>query len=380
MPLDLSTPPSVDIDALLQPIREDQPAGRSLIYEAEYDQIREARRSEEDIPQGAWTRDTKVADWDGVVDLAVACLTTKTKDLQIAAWLTEALTRLHGFAGLRDGMRVLLGIQEGYWDSYYPQVEDGDLDSRVGPFLFLNQANTLIRILRTIPLTTGEETYDLNQHIESRETENLIRKNPDDEKKILAGGRIRADRFDRAVVASPRRFYERIVADLHAAKVAFDAFDKSTDEHFGRDAPSLMDLRKTIDECLRLLDPILAQKRQSEPDSELDAPPEPEPGVEETNALDEAGGSGEAEGSTSSVVARAATGMDFGTLLIEFHQRAEELASAGVKLKENRQRHAELLEQVRALDVEYEEISRQVSRNREFYDLLQKLLRSGRAG
>ena len=33
----------------------------------------------------------------------------RSKDLQVAAWLTEALTRTYGFPGLRDGLRVLRG-------------------------------------------------------------------------------------------------------------------------------------------------------------------------------------------------------------------------------------------------------------------------------
>ena len=47
----MPSPPTIDIDSLLAPIPGDNPAGGSLAYSPEYDQIREARRSDEDINQ-----------------------------------------------------------------------------------------------------------------------------------------------------------------------------------------------------------------------------------------------------------------------------------------------------------------------------------------
>jgi type VI secretion system protein ImpA len=95
---------NLDLEALLAPIPGENPAGRSLRYEGTYDAIQEARRADDDLPQGPWQRARKVADWAGVIQLASEALSTKSKDLQIAAWLVEALvTRLWPF---RIGRRV----------------------------------------------------------------------------------------------------------------------------------------------------------------------------------------------------------------------------------------------------------------------------------
>jgi len=44
-----------------------------------------------------------VANWRLVSETASDCLASRSKDLMLACWFTEALTHVHGFAGLRDG-------------------------------------------------------------------------------------------------------------------------------------------------------------------------------------------------------------------------------------------------------------------------------------
>src|SRR5262245_25137396 len=64
----------IDIEALLTPIPGDNAAGESLQYLGTHDEIREARRAEEDLEQGDWKRDLKVADWRQVMSLATEAL------------------------------------------------------------------------------------------------------------------------------------------------------------------------------------------------------------------------------------------------------------------------------------------------------------------
>lgn len=386
-----SSPPTVEIEPLLAPIPGDDPSGASLAYSPEYDQIREARRADDSLNQGAWSRERKVADYDQVVEVATACLATRTKDLQIAAWLTEALGRLHGYAGLRDGFVVMKEIQERFWETYYPQIEDGDVESRFGPFLFLNdKLKGLPFLVRTTPLTQGmdDQDYDALKHSESRETDNLIKKTPEKEKQILATGRITAKKFDDAVAQTPKGFYARLCTDLAEARAALKAFEDSTDERFGRDAPSLLEVGKALEEVARIVDPILAAKRVAEPDPVE----EPEPPVpSEAGETPEAPADGSAPVATNGSISfdgvvvpsrRSRLGTpqegeapDFGRVLIDFRDRAQTLAEAGVKLTENRAKYAELLAELKRLDDEYEELSAVVSRDREAYQLLARLLK-----
>jgi len=283
----MATSPVLDVEALLVPIAGEKPAGKDLAYDADYDEIRETRRSEDDAHQGDWQRSAKVAEWDRVIELCSECLKSKTKDLQIAAWMTEALARLRGFAGLRDGLRLLQGIQERFWETYYPALEAGDLESRGGPFLFLSDPKVLPFLIRSVPLTAGVgaagEHYSYLRWQESRATENAGLKSPDLMAAMIAEGKITSKQFDEAVAQTPRRFYEDLVDDLNESWAAFKEFDQSTDHRFGRDAPSMVNVRKALEECRKLLEPILKAKRQQEPDEEASDESEPaEEAVEES--------------------------------------------------------------------------------------------------
>ena len=172
----MATPPVLDVEPLLVAIAGENPSGRNLFYEPQYDELREARRVEDDTLQGDWKRKAKTADWERVVELGSDLLKRLTKDLQIAAWMTEALARKRGLPGLRDGLILVRELQERFWDTYYPNIEDGDLDSRVGPFLFLDKALPLV--IRSVPLTAwlGEEKYSFLRWKEGLATDNEGRK------------------------------------------------------------------------------------------------------------------------------------------------------------------------------------------------------------
>ena len=78
---------------LLNPIDGPNPSGVNLRYDPVYDKIKEARREEDHPPPGMTERDRKVADNSLVIKLTKEVLANKTKDLQLAVWLTEALTQ-----------------------------------------------------------------------------------------------------------------------------------------------------------------------------------------------------------------------------------------------------------------------------------------------
>src|SRR6266481_5139584 len=115
---------------LLNPISADKPAGENLRYAPVYDKIKEARREDDDAPQGDWKHERKVADWQLTVKLISEALATKTKDLQLAAWLAEAMLRREGVNGLREVLDTMRGFLENFWDGLYPELEDGDAEYR----------------------------------------------------------------------------------------------------------------------------------------------------------------------------------------------------------------------------------------------------------
>src|SRR6266853_1645398 len=126
-------------DDLLDPITAEQPTGTDLRWTSEWDRIKEARRADDGLDSGKWTKkDQKTSDWPRVKELVTTALRERSKDLQLALWLTESDIKLRGFQGLRDGLRITRELMVRYWDrGLYPVMEDGPED-RAGPFEWLN--------------------------------------------------------------------------------------------------------------------------------------------------------------------------------------------------------------------------------------------------
>lgn len=281
----MPSPQTIEIEALLAPIAEENPAGESLRYEGTYDTIQEQIREEEILEQGDWQRETKTADWRAAVTTASAALTTKSKDLQLAAWLTMALVKRHGFAGLRDGCRLLRELAEQFWESLYPELEDGDAEFRAGPLEGLN--GRLPLLIKQVPLTkSGEDVYTWLHWEEARMVDNLARQNQEEAlQAALADGKVSSEQLNKAVAATPRTFYETLLEDVQQSKDECEQLDRVSDEKFGRSAPSLVDIKKTIDECLDFIKSTVKKKRAQEGIKDEDGDRSPA-----TNGLDEAAG------------------------------------------------------------------------------------------
>jgi type VI secretion system protein ImpA len=264
-------------DDILGPISADRPAGTDLRWTPEWDRIKEARRADDDLDAGKWVkRERKTADWRAVREMTIAALTERTKDLQLALWLTEANLRLYGFPGLADGFRITRELMVRYWDhGLFPTMEDGPED-RAGPFEWLN--NKLVDVIGAAPITVrsdGGTDYSFNDLMEARRvgSEGSWRKadgEADDGKKKaydadIAAGRLSLDRFEEAVKATPRGAYEKFHFVFEEALGNFAELEKAVDEKFGDAAPQLSGCRSGLREIRVEVERILDRRRALEP-------------------------------------------------------------------------------------------------------------------
>lgn len=107
------------------PIPGENPSGRSLRLDPVYDRIREARREDDSLAQGAWQRERKVADHGLAVRLMEQALATESKDLQLAAWLSDSLLRREGIDGLRNGLKLCEALVERSGTPCIPRSKTG---------------------------------------------------------------------------------------------------------------------------------------------------------------------------------------------------------------------------------------------------------------
>ncbi len=240
-------------EGLLNPIPGDNPSGKTLRYDPVYDKIREARREEDVLPQGEWSREVKKADFPLVIKLTTEALSTKSKDLQLAAWLTEAILFRDHVAGLREGLDLLRGYLETFWDTLYPEIDDGDLEFRVGPLAWVG--SKLDVAMRRLPLTKNRLDYFKYQ--ESRrvgyEADAVTEDKAAARATAIAEKKCTAEEFDEAVRATGDAYYEKLAANLVTALESLQLLETLCDEKFGREAPSYANLRTALEEVQDLV-------------------------------------------------------------------------------------------------------------------------------
>ena len=272
---DLQKPPVIDLEAIFTPISEENPSGENLRYSGLYDEILEARRADEDLALGVWKTDLKTADYRQVIDLAVPALKTQTKDLQISAWLSEALVMEYGFAGLRDSFKLMSGLQEKFWETLFPEIDEGDMESRANAVDWMDDKAALA--IQKAPITQGEGYSYLDFEDSKRFDipENIDTLSSDDQNKYRAlqaqaekENRVTGDLWRKARAVSRRAFYEDISVIIEECKEAYQELNRVIEEKYDRNQmPGMSNLKKIFEEIQAVVKTLLEEKRKEEPDA-----------------------------------------------------------------------------------------------------------------
>jgi len=271
---DLQQPSVIDLDGLLQPIEGENPSGESLRYDSVYDEIAEARRQDKDVPQGEWQTELKVANYRRVIELSVPVLNSRSKDLQIAAWLSEALVNQFGFTGLRDSMKLLAGLQENFWETLYPEIDEGDQTGRANAVSWFDTQVSMA--IKSVPFVGGgaygyldwedSRVFDFPESFETLGSEEQARyselKEQADRQHRTTG-----EAWRKALGATRRLEVETASFALDECLVEFKTLNRVIEEKFERNqTPGLSELNKALDVVNTQLKKVLEQKRAEEPD------------------------------------------------------------------------------------------------------------------
>ena len=272
---DIEPKPSViNLETLLTPISEEKPAGEYLRYSGIYDEISEARRADKDVPQGEWQTEVKYADYRKVISLAVPALEKDTKDLQISAWLSEALVNEHGFVGLRDSLRLVSGFQEVFWETLHPEVDEGDMEGRANAIAWMElQTSYAIRKAKITGYTgysfidfEDSKKFDIPDNIDSLDSTEQARYN---ELRAQAEkeNRVTANKWRAEMAQTRRAFYEDFNFLIDECWAAYNDVNRVIEEKFDRNqAPGMNNLKKALDDIHSQVKKFLEEKRAEEPD------------------------------------------------------------------------------------------------------------------
>src|SRR5579883_1770398 len=255
----------LNLEELLTPIPGENPSGADLRYEPVYDEIKEARRQEDEAPQGQWERARKTADWPLVLRLCSNVLAKQSKDLQIAAWLLEALLKLEGYAGLRAGLDLICGLLDKFWDTLYPAIEDGDVELRAAPLSWIGVKLDIA--VRSVPLVRAG--YDFFKYNESQVIVGYEATTEPDRRQqreaAIAEGKLAGEEWDKAFEETPKAYYKQIVADLSASLNRIAEIEQMQ-ERFGDAMPNFGPTRKALEEVHAVAASLLKKKLEIDPD------------------------------------------------------------------------------------------------------------------
>jgi type VI secretion system protein ImpA len=270
----MSSPTAFDIEPLLQPISAEKPCGEPLRFDPLMDEIRASRPQRDTDP--LVQNEEQEGNWPRIIELATEGLATRSKDLYLAAYLTEALINLRdasnypcGFAGLSTGLRIIRGLVDRFWDGLYPEVdpEDGDLAARVAPLVWMTDPMTGAKLpnqVRAIPVTPFQKGDEISfswsfwnsripQPKAESETDAMF------ERRKLEAEK-RGQMFEETVARLNAEYCKGIFYEIEDTRQAMAETAAAVDARFGEVAPGWTTLRNAVDDCYSLVKRIATDK------------------------------------------------------------------------------------------------------------------------
>lgn len=151
--MDGNTPmASARVDDWLKPISESNPAGQDPYSSSVHEGLR------------AQLNGLDAIDWQKFLGDAETLVAKKAKDLTIASYLAYGLLQTEGLAGLSDGVALVSGILDHYWDTCFPESKRG----RGGAIEWL--VERVAASITDAPSTTDSEVSRLLDQVSRLET------------------------------------------------------------------------------------------------------------------------------------------------------------------------------------------------------------------
>lgn len=250
-------PEGFDLAALLAPVSGDAPVGVDLREDSSpqspYYRLRDAR-AEARATERAMESDAEATasppQWRTIRDLGIEAIAGRSKDLEIAAWLTEALLRCDGLIGFTAGARLMHGLVEAYWDEIFPLPDEDGIATRVGPIAGLNGQSgegTLSQPLRKLPLFERPDgaAMQLWQFEQSSDLAAVV--DPERRQQRIDAGVVPFDTVENEARAAGAAHFAKLREQATAAAAAWHALGEALDARAGADAPPTSRIQEILD-------------------------------------------------------------------------------------------------------------------------------------
>lgn len=242
----------MDTDLLVAPLPGAQPGGDDLSFSSDFDDIAEMRRADDPtLKQGEWVTPLKQADWTGAARLCETLLASRTKDLRLALWLTEARAMTQGYAGLASGLGLCTALCEQHWDHLHPLPDGNDAEERIGNIAWMLQR--LVELATALPVTAGRkgERYTLKDLKHARQWQAQAERAglPADTLPTDQPHAITVAQFRQAMQGTPAERMREAVDALRSTRAQLQAWQGVIDARLGQDGPSFVSARDALDQA-----------------------------------------------------------------------------------------------------------------------------------
>jgi len=146
----------IDLNAILTPVVAEDPCGADLEYDAAFSALDRAAQGKPEQQIGSTVVPASEPEWKVVQKQALELL-GRTKDLRVGLHLARALLHTTGWSGFSQGLAVLRGFVEHYWDGVHPRLDptdDNDPTMRVNILSSLCDPPVLAAV-RNMPLVAS---------------------------------------------------------------------------------------------------------------------------------------------------------------------------------------------------------------------------------
>jgi len=265
----MASPACFEIADYLNPIEESSPCGQDPRGDSSVDSLyfklkdaRNAARAVERANNKKDSQDIQTPDWDSVADLASELLVSKAKDLEACSYLIEALVRIHGFPGLRDGFKLAKGLVENFWDGLFPLPDEDGLSTKIGPLNALNGVDSegiLLTPVRQIPITDIGTTkaYSLSDWIIVSKMDGLDQETL--AKRIERGAPDPSD-FHSTIYSTTPEFYLNLFEDILECKQSFLDLSDMVDQKSGEVVFLISSLKALFEEVINAIESFAGDK------------------------------------------------------------------------------------------------------------------------
>jgi len=160
---------SLDIEKLTAPVDEENPCGEGLddlVFDPDYAELDRLAQGKPEKVMGDEVIAAEEPDWRAVREKSLA-LFERVRSLRVAVFLTKASCARDGIPGMVQGLAIVRGLLDRYWDQVEPLIDDGDATERLHTVAEIASEQGLLRLIRQSELVSSPAigTYTIRDYL-----------------------------------------------------------------------------------------------------------------------------------------------------------------------------------------------------------------------